>query len=455
MSLIGSALSLRSCTLLRASLVSAALLAAAPLATSQTPSGWQLKRMTLPTPAKGWSGLAQLPSGSLVSFDGQELIELDPKTGRRISALAKLSKAVFASDVVLAPDGRSVFFCESSSGAIYNVDLKSKAVRKVTTLGGCFKLGFNPLEGTRFLYVSALPGFTGDPKLFRVDIWSGLSKVIAKAPGYSGPFHFDQKGGLYFAPAPKKFGVPKLAKILHWSSAQVRTAIAGKTLEQKSARLFASQLDSVYDFVVDGQGTIYGSDASYGKSSLFELGKAGGKGAFTGLAKVKGLGVGSLLFAPGTRPFERFGSDGAVYALASNFKTKHELWSLTPARPQLSASSSNPAAKSRLTLSLSGAQKNSSLLWLLGDGLVPERAWLPLGLRGLCFPYFAIVPTSPFLALPAMSDAKGQAKLSFIVPGPSALRFTVQVFGGKVVGLPGGEAPSPWFTSKPVRILVK
>ena len=357
---------------------------------------------------------------------------------------------------MLSPGGGHVYFCESSTGAIRELDLKSKSLRTVTSLGGCFQLGFHPLEGGRFLYVSALPGFVGDAKLYRVDVWSGQARILAQAPGYSGPFRFDAKGGLYFAPAPKQVGVPKLARILYWSPIQVTAAIGGKALDASSAQTFASELDSVYDFIVDGEGTIYGSDASFGNSSLFELGHDGGKGAFTGLAQVSGLGLSSVLFVPGARPFERFGSDGVLYALASDFASTHELWRLTPARPQLTASpSSTPVANSRLTLTLAGAPAQQALLWLLGDGLVPERAWLPLGARGLAFPEFGIVPTSPFLALPAQSDAKGTAQLSFLVPGPASLRFAVQVFGGKVTGLPGGELASPWFTSAPVAIRVR
>jgi hypothetical protein len=289
--------------------------------TPSTPSGFRASAVSLPKPAKGWSGLDLLPGGGIVSFDGQRIVEIAPGTGQIRQTLHTLSAPVFAADLTVGPSQQRLFYCESSHGGVHMLELGNLQSRQITTLGGCYELGFHPQEGERYLYVSALPGFTGDAKIFRVDIWSGQAKVVAQAPGYSGPFRFDAQGGLYFAPAPTSFGKPKLAKILYWDATQVRSAIQGAALDPSSARVFAEELDSVYDFVVDGEGTVYGADASFGYSSLFELRAAGGKGAHAGLVVSSGMTFSQLLFVPARTPFERFGAGGSILALSSGALT--------------------------------------------------------------------------------------------------------------------------------------
>jgi hypothetical protein len=424
--------------------------------TPSTPSGFRASAVSLPKPAKGWSGLDLLPGGGIVSFDGQRIVEIAPGTGQIRQTLHTLSAPVFAADLTVGPSQQRLFYCESSHGGVHMLELGNLQSRQITTLGGCYELGFHPQEGERYLYVSALPGFTGDAKIFRVDIWSGQAKVVAQAPGYSGPFRFDAQGGLYFAPAPTSFGKPKLAKILYWDATQVRSAIQGAALDPSSARVFAEELDSVYDFVVDGEGTVYGADASFGYSSLFELRAAGGKGAHAGLVVSSGMTFSQLLFVPARTPFERFGAGGSILALSSDYSGRDELVTLSPARPQLSAlPSSTPPANSQLSLQLQGAPVSKPLLWLIGSGLVPERALLPLGVRGLLFPQLAIVPTAPLLWAPGRSDAQGRATLLLSMPNASGLRFTVQALCGPVDPLPGGEAASPWVTSTPAQITVR
>jgi len=403
----------------------------------------------LPASAKGWIGLDRLPSGDLVSFDGQALVTLDAGTGAVKAKLVSLPSAVFGSSVRVGPTGEVVFFSESSTGAIYRFDLARKQLTKLTTITGNFALAFHPWEGERFLYVSARPGFTGTAKVFRVDTRTAASDLIAEAVGFAGPIVFDSHGDLYFAPAPLQFGKKGKAKILRFAAADVLSAIGPGHLAESRATLYSNKLDNVFDLAFDSEHTLYATDSTFGTTSLLEI--RPGAGAANNV--LTDLTTTFLAFAGGKPPFERFGRAGAtLYILSTDFGQHTRVVALSPKRPRTDQTPSNPLPKgTKVSYRTTGCPSNAFAISLIGAGLVPERPILPLGAGGLAFPSFGVVLTAPFLLLPAKTDASGQVTLTLATPSTIAMTWTAQVLAGPVQGLPGGAQPSPWVTSNPVR----
>ena len=422
----------------------------APVAAQVTVPGFTASAgADLPAPAKGWAGLDMLPSGDLVSFDGQSLVTIDAKTGAFKSKLVSLPTAVFGSDVRVGPSGKTVYFCESSNGNIYRYDLEAKTLSTLVTLSGNFALAFHPLEGERFLYVSAQPGFTGPSKVFRIDTQTTASDLICEAEGYAGPLMFDRRGGLYFSPSPLQFGKKGLAKVLRFPESAVVSAIGPGHLKESQGLRYASTLDNVFGFAFDSEGTMYATDTTFGSPSVQEIRPFGAaaKGVLTDLTPT------FLVFAGGEEPFERFGRpDSKLYIMSTDFAKKTRILTMTPARPVSAQVTGNPIPKgSKVEIRTKGCPANAFGIHLLGTGFVPEQRVLPLGNGGLQFPAFGIVLTAPFIVLPAKTDSNGEITLSFVTPKSAALDWTTQVLAGPVAPLAGGASTSQWVTSNPVR----
>ncbi|GEM_PF-2604565 len=423
----------------------------------QVVPGFTAKRVTLPKPTKGWSGFSVLPDGGLVAFEGKSLVLLSPSTGKVLKTFTSLTNPVWGSAVLVGPSGKNLYFGESSTGGIYAFNIASKTLRKASTITFNYAFAFNPLEGERFLYVSAKPRSGALTDVIRLDLVTGFQDRIVEVKGFSGPLTFDEKGNLYLAPAPSKFGAKAAGRLLRYSPAQVLSAIGPKTLTEKEGVLFAKGFDNALSFVRDGEGTFYIADASSKTSNLFEIGKNGGSAGARDVLKATGLTVSSLAFSKGRQPFERFGRKGSkIYIHLTNFFSKYELVTLEPARPSLVVSPNRtPSPDTPLQYVVKGAQGAKVAIWLLGTEYTPERAFAPLGVRGLNFPSFGISLFRPFLTLLGSVDSTGKASLSLKAPSTRGVLWTTQALLGLVKGLPGGEAPSPWVTSNPVTVRVK
>jgi hypothetical protein len=392
-----------------------------------------------------------------VSFEGKSLVQVDPMTGKIVKTLASLTTPVWGSVVLVGPSGKHIYFGESSTGGIYVYSLSTKTLRKASSIPFNYDFAFNPLEGERFLYVSAKPRSGALTDVIRLDLVTGFQDRIVEVKGFSGPLAFDEKGSLFFAPAPSKFGVKAAGRFLRYLPSQVFSAIGPRTLTEKEGVLFAKGYDNALSVVRDGEGTFYVSDATSKTSNLFELGRAGGGAGARDVLKPTGLTVSGLAFAKGVQPFERFGRRGSkVFVHLTNFFSKYELVTLEPKRPALSVlPSTTPVPDAKLRYTVQGAQGTKLVIWLLGTDYTPERAFAPLGVRGLKFPSFGISLFRPFLTLLGNVDSNGKATLQLKAPSTKGILWTTQALLGQVSGLPGGELPSPWVTSNPLTVRVK
>ncbi len=414
-----------------------------------TPRGFHSRGQALAQPVKGWVGLDLLPGGKLLSFDGQNLVALDAKTGKVTQTYATLSKGVFGSDVRLSPTGKHAWFCESSAGGVYRYEFASKKLRLVTTLGGNFSIAFSPKDTGDFVYVVGDPGFKALARIYRIDARTGAQDLIAQAVGFAGPLLFDAKGDLYMAPAPKKFGVKGQGKILRWTASQVKSGIGSSALSETQAKVYASGFDNAYDMEFDQEGTLYVTDVSFGASHLFEIPIGGGKSRASKILKVTKQGVTNLRFRKGSLPFERYGTEGSTFfVLSTDFAKNHGLWVLSPKRPILSY---KPLSGGQIGFTLTGGVPSSWAIWLLGEGLKTETAFA-LGHAGLLYPQIGVAIHKPFIFLNSKVDPNGNALFQLVLPKGKGLRFTTQALIGPVRVLPGGTAASTWASSNPVLV---
>ena len=425
-------------------------LSSMPCAQWEAAPGFRVRSLALPKPAKGWTGLAWHEKHGLLSFDGKNLVALDPTSGRIQKTLASLPTPVFGSDLAVAPGSSRIAFCESSTGAIYVHD--EHGLRRAAKLSGNFALAFNPREGRRFVYATAQPKFTGPLGVFRIDLESGAVDAIAEAQGFGGPIAFDRNGDLVLAPGTN-FGSRKQGKLLRWTRAQVLWAIGPRKLFEKQAVVTARGFDGVYDFEFDSEGSLYASDPSNKTSSLLEI--PGATFFARDVVRRDKFTLTSLAWRADPRPFERYGRSAdklsGLWIIASDFASgANELLQLQPARPQLSVSDSapQPGALLRYRASALGAPL---AVWLAGIGLEPEAALLPLGRAGLAFPDFGVVLDLPFVAIP-LPATNGVSNLQLRAPSVRGFRWTTQVLAGPIPPLKGGVAPSPWVTSTPVPV---
>jgi len=403
----------------------------------------------LAQPTKGWVGLDILPSGGLLTFDGQSLVSLDATTGKVLSTFHKLGKGVFGSDLGISRSGKHFWFCESSTGGVYRYEFATKTLKLITRLSGNFSIAFSPKDGDDFAYVSGDPGFRAVSRVYRIDAKTGSQDLIAAGAGYAGPVVFDPMGNLYMAPASTKIGTKGLGKILKWTAAQVTSAMGTTSLLEIQATVHASGFDSAYDMEFDGEGTLYVSDVSFGASHLFEIPIGGGKSQAREILKSANQGVTSLRFRAHALPFERFGSAGAAfYVLSTDYSKLHGLWKLEPKRPQLTYKA---LSGGQIGFTLTGAEPSAWVIWLLGEGVKTETS-LPLGHAGLFFPQIGVAVHKPFILLSSKADTKGQALFQLVLPKGKGFQFTSQALMGPIQALQGGTSASVWASSNPILV---
>ena len=146
--------------------------------------------------------------------------------------LASFSPGVFGSFLVLAPDGRSVWFAESSEHNIYRIALETSGAELVDRIEFNFDMAFAPagapgeLAGKGFITglgnspENSLWLLDDDPGQPNIEIITGISP-------FSGPLTFDDEGNLYLVTSgltDSRTGLPA-EKLVRFSAGQLAEAL--------------------------------------------------------------------------------------------------------------------------------------------------------------------------------------------------------------------------------------
>ena len=187
------------------------LVSAAPAAASETPTpGWSVGSLSVPPPVAldpfglGFDVVGMrlpLSSGDVLTFDGRDLLRVDPLGGT--VPLASLLEPTFPSLLEPSPSEAFVLLGESSDGELYRFDLPAGPLTPLGQLAYNFDAAFT---GELTAIVSAAGCIGCDSELWQVDLVTGSRTLVAEVPGPSGPVAADATGALYYAVQSAVFG---------------------------------------------------------------------------------------------------------------------------------------------------------------------------------------------------------------------------------------------------------
>ncbi|HUV05229.1 MAG TPA: hypothetical protein VMX94_08990 [Armatimonadota bacterium] len=208
------------------------------------PVGYTVQDTVFPIPY-AWSvyGFDRLPSGNFVAFIGQDVVEVT-KAGVVGAPLYSFKDSVYGSFVKVRDS--TIYFGESSNGAIWSMGLDGSNPAMMGTLGNNYDLEFNSLGQA---FVSANPGWAGQ-KLFFFD--GAGDEVVTGLSGYSGPLAFDAQDNLLYETAYAAGG----DSILRFDEAEVAGAIGSGSLTQADGQVLAS-VNPPADMEMDALGNVF------------------------------------------------------------------------------------------------------------------------------------------------------------------------------------------------------
>lgn len=252
-----------------------AALAAPLFATDTLGSGWGADSSRALPPVSAFAIHDTLANGDRVVFDGS-LAWLEQDDGTFVYTIGSTPVPSFGSFVEVEPGGAFVLLGESSNGVIFKAPIAAMAgLTPLTTLAFNYDLAFAP--GGAVAYVSAATcGFGCGNELYRVDVTSGATTLVANVGGPSGPVAVSALGDLYYATQSDTFPTPPGAvDVIRWTAAQL--ANGPLPLAEGQASVFRGGLDGSSSLAFDPQfGHLYVGESVFGSTSrVLEVDRAG------------------------------------------------------------------------------------------------------------------------------------------------------------------------------------
>lgn len=408
---------------LRALSASALVLALAASAAADTPAeGFALSSQPYP----GQSLTATLSKGEVVSFDGLT-IDLWGADGSFLQNLATFPGFVFGSFVVADPSESFVLVGESLFGDLYTVDLTAGGLTFVANLNFNFDADFE--DATHAIVSAATGGFGTGNDVFRLDVTTGATTLLAHVDGPSGPVDLDPAGNLYYATQDSAFpATPGSTDVLFWSAAQLT---GSPVLSAADALLFGTGFDGGSSLVVDpNDDGVYLAENNSG-TGVNRIARVNGSAAASPTI-VDGLNwISGLELAPGTGGALFLGYQpelgGTLHYNATDFFAVFERVELTPARPTTGLSGTGLVGAGPLDVNVTGGVPNGFFQLAYGlqslydpnETLVPHVGGPPL-FTGLDLATIQVWPTVYPL------DASGAGSVTFLNPGTWQGKLAIQ-----------------------------
>jgi hypothetical protein len=237
---------------MRSVLLSAGLLSVLPLSSiaQDAPAAGFALQTALSPGGGSFDASTTLSSGDVVVFDGQNVTQYT-SDGAFLLTLGSLGAATFPSFILADRDELAVYFGESSNGNIYRSFLGTSATPEfLATLAFNYDAAFGA-SGT--LFVSAATcGFGCGNEIWRLDVGSHQTTLLAQVPGASGPIAVDRGGNLDYGTVSDQFPPPPGA------SSVIRFAHnlldGSSVLDLGAAQLVGSGFDGAARFAYDRRG---------------------------------------------------------------------------------------------------------------------------------------------------------------------------------------------------------
>ena len=194
-------------------LVLSALLAPSLAAQEEVFPGFETRAEVLPADAL----TRALTDGRILTFDGEH-VDLWDSDGALLMNLGALPGATEAGAFELSPDESFALVGERDTGALFRVPVDGSALAQVGTLERNASAAF---ESNEQALVSAATGAAGEGfELWRLDLQTGATDLLASLPGGAGPIAINSNGGAFCMPTRPgelgtttvyRFGVSELA----------------------------------------------------------------------------------------------------------------------------------------------------------------------------------------------------------------------------------------------------
>lgn len=142
---------------------------------------------------------------SALVFDGRQ-ISLISGDGTLLRDYGTAPFSVFASFLEVDEAAGIAYVGESSFGTIRSLDLATGQLSPVTTIDFNFDFAFDVVPG--LAYVTASPNGFGATEVYRIDLLSGQTTLVADIGGFSGPIEVDELGNVFVGVLPGTFPIP-------------------------------------------------------------------------------------------------------------------------------------------------------------------------------------------------------------------------------------------------------
>ena len=400
-------------------LVSTSLVVAGLLATLPAQNLSEGYRSTVRGLPVGAGSVGVVGGGSLVYFDGTQLL-LDDGGSTRV--LLSFPGSVFGSfSVQVTPT--ELLFAESSTGGVWLVPFAGAgAPTKLATINFAYSAAAFDQE---WAIVSAKTGGFGaaDNDVVAVHLRTGQVDDIALLPGASGPVVVDGDQNLYYATASNSYPPPVGGvDVLRFSKSAIESAFGAAVLTVADATIAYSGLDAAGSMTMDADDDLFVVD--WVNSQIVELSDVnGGVGGTSVLADYSGVSfaAGSVQFVtaptgPRAAQFEPFQPQGAgdLVVHESSYGSLSQVRYALPARPRTTVTP-DPIPAGRFSVVTTGGPSHGRGVLALGARSDAERPVVLGGFEQTLF--WGLAARSSLVVLPADFDASGQASVDLVNPG--------------------------------------
>lgn len=335
-------------------------------APAQTPDAISSGFSLLPNPhAVGvFDAYATLPGGERIVFDGSS-VRRESEDGSVVAPLGSVPAPVFASLVRVAPDAKHALIGESSNGSMYVVDIVHGGLTPAGTLNFNYDAVFE--DATHAIVSASSCVFCGFSELYRIDIASGVTTLLASVTGPSGPLVRASNGDVYYGRQSNVFPPPAGSiDVVRYTAAQLAS---GLLLTDADAALFSTGLDGASAMALD---PVYGhllvSESTFsGGSRIAAFDRLGQR--FGDVIESTGTVSNLELFAvAGIGSFQAYQPAGVQlsYRTTDYVGSTSTIWRVAPARPVAKLSGAGTTGPGTVTFTLTGAVPGGSFLVLLG-----------------------------------------------------------------------------------------
>jgi len=420
-------------------LASAAL---APPSPAQVPDpGFSSSSYTIAPGGAFEGGLESLANGDLVVYDGKSVVEIARADGSFVQTIFTPPGAPFGAFLRLAPDQNRLYFGESSSGYIWEIDLAGGIANIVASLGFPYDLAFDP-QGNP--YVSYATGFSNGSHIAAIDFSTGIPDDVVDFADPSGPIVFDAAGNLYTGSThvPMWPPPPGAATLYRFAAADVAGALGPSVLTVADGTVLGT-MDGASSMALDEKEDLIVTDPNGGLA--VQVTPATGRQSVIARADPFSF-LGYVLFQRGTRgAFEPWQPEeaGTLLMTETDFFSFNVLATVAPRRPPLSTTPASPVPAGPFAFEADGEPGGFGLLLIAPAGITASEFEFA-NHAGNAPLFFGLDLSAGLIVLPLVFDGNGKFVANATNPGLAGASVGMQVAVGPAVpgALLGTSAPA-------------